>query len=376
MTATLLPPQGVAVLPAQPVPAQVPAPPREAGSPAAPTRTRRWRRGVLVVAVLAVLAVEAVRVGPSLTGALASVPAAQPGWVVVAMAAAAGSMSMFARSRRRMMGAAGVQVPARSAVAAVYVANALHATLPGGAAFSTAYVFRWLRGVGASRSVATWTLASGGVVASASLAGLGLLGSLLVGSGAGWVSLALGTAAVVGVALVVRCLQRSPKRAMACGEWVLRRVNALLRRPPAAGLAALEELVAQLRSVRPSGRDWLVATAFATANWALDVGCLAACAAAMGVSGLTLAVLLLAYAAGMAASSVSLLPGGVGVVDAALVLALVAGGIPAAAALPAVLLYRLISLGGVVAIGWVVAGVQGLAHHEPAAVIPAPLGLP
>ncbi|MGZ4566840.1 MAG: lysylphosphatidylglycerol synthase transmembrane domain-containing protein [Blastococcus sp.] len=373
MTATLLPPQ-VAAPSALPEPVQAPALPLEAELPAGPRRAQRWRCGVLVGAVVTLLAVEAVRIAPSLSGALASLAQTNPAWLVVAVLAAAGSMSMFARSRRRLLRAAGVQVPVRSAVAAVYVANALHTTLPGGAAFSTGYTYRWMRGWGASRPAATWTLAAGGVVASASLAGLGLLGSLLVGSGAGWVSLALGTAAVVGVALVVRCLQRSPSHALACGEWVLRRVNALLRRPPAAGLEALEELIAQLRSVRPSGCDWLMATAFATANWAFDAGCLAACAAAMGVSGLTLAVLLLAYAAGMAASSLSLLPGGVGVVDAALVFALVAGGIPAAAALPAVLLYRLISLGGVVAVGWVIAGVRGLAHPEPAAVISAPRG--
>jgi uncharacterized protein (TIRG00374 family) len=66
----------------------------------------------------------------------------------------------------------------------------------------------------------------------------------------------------------------------------------------------------------------------------------------------------IAYAAGMAASGISVLPGGIGVVDTAMVLALVAGGIPAAAALPAILLYRLISLVGVTAAGWLAAAVH------------------
>lgn len=74
--------------------------------------------------------------------------------------------------------------------------------------------------------------------------------------------------------------------------------------------------------------------------------------------GLTLPLLLVAYTAGMASSGLSLVPGGIGVVEAALVLALVAGGVPAAAALPAVLLYRLISLVGVVGAGWMVFAVQ------------------
>jgi uncharacterized membrane protein YbhN (UPF0104 family) len=316
---------------------------------------RRFLAGIAVV----LLAVEAVMVGPTLTGAVTSLLRAQAGWLITAVLAAAASMSMFARGRRRLMGAAGVRVPARSALAAVYVAHAMHVTLPGGPAFSTAYTYRWMRSRGASGPAATWTLASGGVVASVTFAGLGLFGSLLAGSRAGLVELAVATGAVVLVAVAVRRLQRRPQLAFAIGRWVLGRVNAVLRRPPATGAHGLEEMVTQLRAVRPSGRDWAVAAAFAAANWAFDLACLAACAMALGVHGLTLPLALIAYTAGMAASGLSLLPGGIGVVDAALVLTLVAGGIPTAAALPAVLLYRLVSLVGVVAAGWTVAAVQG-----------------
>jgi uncharacterized membrane protein YbhN (UPF0104 family) len=51
-----------------------------------------------------------------------------------------------------------------------------------------------------------------------------------------------------------------------------------------------------------------------------------------------------------------------------MVLAMVAGGVPAAAALPAVLLYRLISLGAVVAAGWLVVAVQARRTRKTAAV--------
>ena len=335
-----------------------------------------WRR-VLVVAAIAVLGIEAYVVGPTLTGAVTSLAGAQPGWVVAAAGAAAASMSMFSRSRRRLLRAAGVVVPARSSLAAVYVANAMHVTLPGGAAFSTAYTFRWMRGWGATRTTATWTLAAGGVVASATLAALGLFGSLLAGSTAGAWSLSATVAAVLLVAVAVRRLQRRPDAVLTVGRWVLGRVNAVRRRPPTIGVAALEELVAQLKAVRPRGADWTVAAAFALGNWAFDVACLASCGLALGVSGLGLPLLLLAFTAGMAAASFSLLPGGIGVVDAAMVLTLVAGGIPAAAALPVVLLYRLISLVGVVAIGWVVAAVQSRRPQphdlveEPPVVAPA-----
>ena len=325
--------------------------------------TRGWwprlpRRRLVLLAAVAVLAVEAYLIGPTLGGAVAALATAQPGWIAVAAVAAATSMSMFSRGRRRLMRAAGVEVPARSALAAVYVAHAMHATLPGGAAFSTAYTFRWMRSWGASPTTATWTLASGGVVASAMLAALGLVGSLLVGSSAGLVPLSLAVAGVLLAAVAARRLQRRPDVVLSIARWALARADVLRRRPADAHRAALEQLVAQLRAVRPRPVDWAVAAAFALGNWVFDVACLAASALALGVTGLTPALLLLVFTAGMAAASFSLVPGGIGVVDAAMVLAFVAGGVPAAAALPAVLLYRLISLVGVVSAGWVVAALQ------------------
>jgi len=66
-------------------------------------------------------------------------------------------------------------------------------------------------------------------------------------------------------------------------------------------------------------------------------------------------LLLLTYTAGMATSSLSLLPAGIGLIDGATVLAFAAGLIPVATALPVVLLYRLIRVGAEVAAGWCIA---------------------
>jgi putative heme transporter len=73
---------------------------------------------------------------------------------------------------------------------------------------------------------------------------------------------------------------------------------------------------------------------------------------------LSLSFVLLTYTAGMATSSLSPLPAGIGLVDGAMVLALTAGGVPAATALPVVLLYRLISVGAVVVAGWCIAALR------------------
>ena len=86
--------------------------------------------------------------------------------------------------------------------------------------------------------------------------------------------------------------------------------------------------------------------------------CLLAACRAAGIDP-DLVTTVLAYTAGMAAAStVPLLPGGLGAVEAALVVALHHGGAALAAVTTAVVGYRVISLGLVAATGWAVLGVQ------------------
>jgi uncharacterized membrane protein YbhN (UPF0104 family) len=320
--------------------------------------------------VVAVLVAEVFVIRPEVGGALRSLWTVDYGWLGVAVLAEAASMAMFALARRRLLRAAGFRVPVRATVAAVLVANSMHATLPGGLAFSTGYTYRWMRGRGVSGPAATWSLAAGGLVSTAALLGLGVLGSLLAGGQAGWLQLALAVTGIVLCTAAVRYLARHPRTTAAAGKRVLRLVNAVRRRPPGTGADVFDRLLAELRLVRPGGSDWLATTGYALLNWMFDAACFAACAAALDLHGLTLPLLLVAYTAGMATSELSPLPAGLGVVDAALVLSLVAGGIPAAAALPAVVLYRLVSLVGMVTVGWLVCAVQQLRRnvHAPAPV--------
>lgn len=305
-------------------------------------------------AVAVLLAVEGFLVAPTLEEAATSLANVDAVWSAVAILAVAMSMVMFALTRRRLLLAAGIRASVRDSVEAALVANSLHATLPGGPAFSTAYNFRWMRGAGASSAVATWCLVAGGLVSTASLGVVALMAAVLVRGRGSWDQLAVEAAGLVAAGLAVRWVMRRPHLLVTAGQWVLRRVNRLRRRPVETGVEGLGDLVTQLGTVRPTGRDWVASTGLALLNWAFDAACLAACAAALGVHGVTLPLLLVAFTAGMSTSGLSPLPGGLGVVDAALVLTFVAGGIPAAQALPAVVLYRLISLVGVVAAGWVV----------------------
>jgi uncharacterized membrane protein YbhN (UPF0104 family) len=296
--------------------------------PAPGTRRRRHLRWRVVLGLSAVplLGAELVLVAPTLGGALTALRGAQPWWIAVAVLAEATSMDLFARMRRRLLSAAGVRVGMRDALA--------------------------------GPAVVTWSLVAGGLISTSALAALAVAGSLLVGARSGVPALALDAVLAVVLVTGVRLLRRHPRRQLEVGRRLLLRVNVMLRRPPNRGVGALERLVGQLRLVRPGARDATAAAAYAVGNWTFDIACLAAGVAALGVRGVTLPLLLASYTAGMAASSTSLLPGGIGVVDTTMVVVMVAGGVPAAAALPVVLLYRLISLVAVVAAGWLVAAAR------------------
>ena len=85
--------------------------------------------------------------------------------------------------------------------------------------------------------------------------------------------------------------------------------------------------MAELSAIKPRNRDWLAGLGFAELNWVADLACLAACCHAVGANGSSLLLVMVAYIAGMSTSGLSLLPGGLGVVDAAMIFALTQGGV-------------------------------------------------
>ena len=241
----------------------------------------------------------------------------------------------------------------RRAVAVTFAANAMSVTLPAGPVISTAYTFRRMRAWGASSTVVTWGMLASGFLSTVALTVIGAFGATLAGGDPNVFLLAGEAALVVVAALAVRRLARRPDLLLRLGDFSTRQVNRVLRRPALAGQERVHELLDELLVIHPRARDWMMGLFFASMNWLLDLLCLIAACRAVGASGPTLAVALIAYAGGMAASSLPLLPGGLGIVDGALLIALTHGGLPLAEATAAVVLYRLISFVLVAAIGWV-----------------------
>lgn len=322
--------------------------------PAAPARRfgpAAAARGALLVTLVVVVWEQAPSMLSAVTSALRQTLTADGRWLLGGFAAAATSMVAFGVLRQRTLRAAGARMSLAEATTASYAAGAVHLTAPAGAVVSTGYLFRRLQRAGVKPAAIAYSLAVSGVVCSVTLAMIAVGGFLVNGSTADWGTIAVGVVGAIGLAAVTFWAVRRPRPAARAVESMLRRLNRVLRRPPESGLITLRATLDDLRQVRPTALDWATITTAAAANWLLDLGCLWACAHALGVQVSPL-LLLTGYAVAMAGGGVSPLPGGIGIVDGVLVLALTSTGAPLAAALSAVLLYRVLSNGNVIIGGW------------------------
>jgi len=135
--------------------------------------------------------------------------------------------------------------------------------------------------------------------------------------------------------------------------WTLRRGSRLLRRPDPDPRQTIRVWAERLVSLRLSPSGWMTVTGLALANWLTDAAVLAASIYAAGAA-VPWHLLLLVYGSGIAAQSLNLTPGGLGVAEGTLGVALVATGLRAGQALAAVLLYRLASFWLAAFAGWLV----------------------
>ena len=163
-----------------------------------------------------------------------------------------------------------------------------------------------------------------------------------------------GGAIAVAALLALGATTRRPR----VREWLERRtVCALLRvarlrrgmpRIPAAIIRTWAERFGSLQ-LAPSG--WMTVTGLGVVNWLADAAVLAVSIRAAG-GPVPWNDLLLVYGSGVAAQSLNITPGGLGVAEGTLSIALVATGLRASQALAAVLLYRLAGFWLVTLVGW------------------------
>ena len=278
-------------------------------------------------------------------------------WIPAAVGLESASMAAFAIMLRRLLAAGGASVGVRPMLATAYAANAVSVSVPlAGPALATAFTFRRFTRQGADAPLAGWSLLAGGVISSAAAALIVVGGGLA--SGNIGVTAATVPGGVLAVAVLVTAIAavRRPRLRGALERpagWMLRHGSLMLRRPVAEPGPAIRAWAQRLGSLRLPPSGWVAATGLALANWLADAAVLAVSIRATG-STVPWHDLLLVYVSGIAAQSLNITPGGLGVTEGSLSLALVATGLGASQALAAVLLYRLASFWLVALAGWLV----------------------
>ena len=235
------------------------------------------------------------------------------------------------------------------------LSQAITNSLPVGNAVASVYGFRWFRRFGADNTLAVWALAGTLVAASLSLSLVAIFGLGIAaneGASLDLVPVLIGTFLImVGIGSLF--VYEKPLHAVVAG--VLRMSVALTHRPRGDTTAEIERIMAWMTAVRLSWTQigWIVF--WGTLNWLLDCACFAMMFVAIDAP-IPWKGLLLAYGAGQLAATLPITPGGLGVVEGSITVALVAFGGAEASTAYAVLLYRLISFWLILVIGWALIG--------------------
>lgn len=317
-------------------------------APAGPGARWRWWRLALLTAGISCAAVALRGHLPDPASIWTALRPARPGWLVAAVVLATVSMGAFAEQQRQLLAAFGVRMAAPASLAVSYARSAIAIALPGGSAVSAGYAFRQFRAWGASQPAAAAVMVLSGV---ASFVGLVLLyaGGLLA-----WTSPSVGTLAILAAAAVVLTLVVATSTSAAAVSPPARAVVATGAEPAAAS-SAVARLGGALRHTILLGRTvparrWLAVVALAALNWLTDLACLLVALQAIGLA-VPVRTVATAYLAAQLIRQIPVTPGGIGVIEASLILALTTAGAAPAPAAAAVLVYRLLSCWSVLPIG-------------------------
>lgn len=328
-------------------------------------RSRWWRGGRfllgLALAALAFFALNGQR--DELVGASSALARLRPGWLLLAIACEVVSFVSFGALQRRLLRCGKVTAGLGAMTALALAAGAIASSVPAGPAFSSVYAFRQYRRKGADEAVAGWVLLATLVCASFALALLATVGVLVAerqGSSYDLVGVTLGILAVSTVADAVVWQRRWLAR-LAVG--LLSQARKVSGHPRREAVEVVDELVERLSSVRLAWTDVAATVLFALGDWVFDCGCLVCGFLAVGAP-VPWRGLLLAYGAGQLAAQLPITPGGLGVVEGSLTVALVAFGGAELSTVSAVLCYRVVSFWGYLPVGWASWGITTLKHRR------------
>lgn len=315
------------------------------------TRTLRlaaWGRAAVLLGLAAVAVLALANSRDELLAAVQGLGRVAAPWVAVAVALEALSYTAYAAGQRLLLRRAGApDLGLGVLTTTAVVAQAASNCLPGGVAVTGLVSHRQFTRRGVPPLLAGWVLVLTSGLYLTALALMSLVAAELTGGTGpvpGLQATSLGLALVLLVAGVALGVLRR--------RWDLPTLEAALRSrlPGRRSLAAGPGWATQLTSYR-IGAGWLgAAFAWMLVSWLTDAAVLVAAYRALGTTP-PWTGLLLAYCAGQLVASLPVTPGGLGVVEGSLTLALVAFGGAQQSTLTAVLLYRLVSFWALTAAG-------------------------
>jgi len=286
-----------------------------------------------------------------LTGASAELAHLRIFWLFVAIVVELISYVAWGQLQRQLLAAGGTGMTFPSAFGLSLGAGAIANSLPGGTAFAALYSFRFYRRSGADATVAGWVLLATLVCSSLTLCILAAVGVALAfgqSSNFGLVGSIL-TSLVLAVLADALVLQRGWLHRLTV--TTVRGSRRLVGHPTIESQMRLEALFARLGVVRMTWLSFVVAVLWAFSLWAFDCAALAASFQAVGAE-VPWRGLLLTYGASQLAVNLPITPGGLGVVEGTITIALVAFGGAERSIVPAVLCYRIVSFWGFLPVGW------------------------
>ena len=311
----------------------------------------RWAARAAVVCLLAAAGVFLFKKRHEVTSGLRLLTHPSPGWLVGAVALEALSLLALARVQWLFLRAGDADIGTGEMAELTAAHNAITMSVPGGVAWSTAFVFDQLRRRGADRTLAAWSILASGAVSSFCLFLLLAAGIELTRKGPA-VAAKVPIAILASIPPVLAAVAVVLHHRGVTGKDVSEGVQSLGRR---VGGAKAGDWVARqadnLERYRPSPFEWTRTFILSFANWLADLGCLVFCIEALGGTAPWPGTLL-AYALAKVAGILPITPGGLGVVEAGLSGLLVVYGMPPSEAIGVTLLYRLISFWALLPVGW------------------------
>ncbi|WP_433204867.1 lysylphosphatidylglycerol synthase transmembrane domain-containing protein [Dactylosporangium sp. CS-047395] len=316
--------------------------------------SKRRRTVLRVAGLLLVLAVAGLTLRknlPDLSQTADVLRSAHPWWLVLAAVAELTSLRHFALQQRRLLAGFGVAMSVQRAIAVTFTRSAISFSLPAGSAVSAGFAFRQFRTAGATRRTAGAVAVLSGVLSGVAL--LLMYGAVVLiprGGATGNTDTLVVVIAMLVVAGLTFLLDflLSPRHPVPPPELEEEEDSAGTGGWVARSRAAVRRTWNDLHGL--PRRSWVLSLVHATVNWGLDFACLAATAAAFDID-VSLVRLATVYLTVQLVRQVPLSPGGIGVVEVALLAGLVSAGAGHGPAAAAMLVYRLLSCWIIIPLG-------------------------